>query len=121
MESNAQLQNTLLTVAGALEKQIDNEIDALDNMNISEFEQLRNDRLKNLKKQTEQRILWKSMVCLYQINLQNRYFMMYFRVMVYIHIWQKKNNFSILLSNRKKLLYIFIRTAQKDVKLLICT
>lgn len=63
METANKLQNTLLAVADSLEKQIDDEIEVLDNMNVSELEQLRAERLKALKKESEQRHTWRKNVC----------------------------------------------------------
>jgi hypothetical protein len=56
------IQNQLVTAAVQLEKQLDNEIQRLDNLGIDDLEQIRENRLKELKKLAVQKQEWKNNV-----------------------------------------------------------
>lgn len=59
------IQNQLISAAGHIEKQLDNEIDKLDSIGGDDLQKLRENRLKELKQQVEQKNLWLS-------NVKNR-------------------------------------------------
>nr|XP_029723361.1 LOW QUALITY PROTEIN: thioredoxin domain-containing protein 9-like [Aedes albopictus] len=54
------LQNSLITAAVQLEKQLDNELSRLDSLGGEDLEKLREQRIKELKKQANQRQEWKN-------------------------------------------------------------
>lgn len=56
------LQNSLITAAVQLEKQLDNELSRLDSLGGEDLEKLREQRIKELKKQANQRQEWKNNV-----------------------------------------------------------
>jgi thioredoxin-like negative regulator of GroEL len=55
------IQNQLITAAIQLERQLDSEISALESLNTDDIEAIRAQRLKQMKKQAEQRQEWKMM------------------------------------------------------------
>ena len=56
------IQNQLMSAAVQLEKHLDQEINRLDSMGGSELEKLREERLKEMKKQQLQRQEWRNNV-----------------------------------------------------------
>lgn len=54
------LQNSLISAAVQLEKQLDNELSRLDSLGGEDLEKLREQRIKELKKQANQRQEWKN-------------------------------------------------------------
>lgn len=54
------LQNSLITAAVQLEQQLDNELSRLDSLGGEDLEKLREQRIKELKKQANQRQEWKN-------------------------------------------------------------
>jgi Thioredoxin len=56
------IQNQLISAAIQLERQLDNEIAALDNLNTDDIDVIRANRLKQMKRQAEQRQEWKANV-----------------------------------------------------------
>lgn len=54
------IQNQVITAALQLEKQLDQEIGRLDNLGIDDLEQIRENRLKELKKLAQQKQEWKA-------------------------------------------------------------
>lgn len=56
------LQNSLITAAVQLEKQLDNELSRLDSLGGEDLEKLREQRIKELKKQANQRQEWRNNV-----------------------------------------------------------
>lgn len=87
-----QIQNKVNEVATALEQAVDEELERLDKLTVSDYENLREERLKALKKREEQRRNWLGQVSVITKNLfeyNNNYEL--FRVMVHIPNYQKKN------------------------------
>lgn len=54
------VENQLLQVTKAIEKQVDSVIEQIDNLDTNDLEQLRNNRIKELQKQEEQKRIWLS-------------------------------------------------------------
>lgn len=52
------LEENLLHVTKAIEKQVDATIEQIDNLNVDDIEQIRKNRIKEMKKQEEQRLEW---------------------------------------------------------------
>uniref|UniRef100_A0A061S7V9 Thioredoxin-like protein n=1 Tax=Tetraselmis sp. GSL018 TaxID=582737 RepID=A0A061S7V9_9CHLO len=60
MDAQAGLEQHVLTVARALEEQVDSEISKLDNLGESEIDQIRSKRIQEMKRMQEKRQLWLS-------------------------------------------------------------
>lgn len=58
------LQSSLISAAVQLEKQLDSELSRLDSLGGEDLDKLREQRIKELKKQANQRQEWKNNVCL---------------------------------------------------------
>lgn len=56
------MDQILVTAAKQLEKQLDSEIDRLDNLTVDDIDAIREKRLKELKARQEKMIQWKSNV-----------------------------------------------------------
>lgn len=56
------IQQKLIETAKVIEKQIESEIERLDNLDLDDIEKLRERRLKELKKQHQQKQQWLSVV-----------------------------------------------------------
>lgn len=56
------IQQKVVEIASEVEKQLDSEIDKLDNLNLDDIEKLREQRLKDMKKMQQQKQLWLSQV-----------------------------------------------------------
>lgn len=68
------IQNQVMEVAQRVEQQLDAELDRLDNMDADDLETLREKRLKEMKKNQNQRQTWLAMVILSISNtLSNSY------------------------------------------------
>lgn len=65
------LQQTLLSTASQLEKTLDDQLNHLDSMGTDDLQALRDQRLKEMKKQSEQRQQWLAEVKL-TMSKQNR-------------------------------------------------
>ena len=61
------IQSQLVTAALQLERQLDSEIDKLDNLGTEDIEELREHRLKEMKKLAEKKQEWKANVCTYNL------------------------------------------------------
>lgn len=56
------MDQVLVSAAKQLEKQLDSEIDKLDNLTVDDIETIREKRLKQMKERQEKVIKWKSNV-----------------------------------------------------------
>jgi hypothetical protein len=56
------MDQILVTAAKQLEKQLDSEIDRLDNLTVDDIDSIREKRLKEMKARQEKMIQWKSNV-----------------------------------------------------------
>jgi acetyl-CoA carboxylase alpha subunit len=63
------MDQILTNAAKQLEKQLDNEIDRLDNLTVDDIDAIREKRLKEMKQRQEKVIQWKANVIFYTINL----------------------------------------------------
>lgn len=65
----AVLQKKVVEVAAYVENQLDAELEKLDNLDINDFEKLRENRLKELKKQQQKKQEWLTQVNFIQVHL----------------------------------------------------
>lgn len=63
------IQQKVAELASHVEKQLDSEIEKLDNLNIDDIEKLREKRLQEMKKMQHQKQIWLSLVCVYILAL----------------------------------------------------
>lgn len=120
------IQQKVIEVANTVEKQLDAELERLDNLDINDIEKLRENRLQELKKLQKQKQDWLSLVLvtLTRIILFSSYcinniflFYIYFRVMENIQKYQMKRNSLKFPRNLRILFAYFIKMIHQDVKL----
>lgn len=56
------LEDTVLNVTNALEKELDEQLDSFDNLQISDLEKIRAEKLSQMKKESEQKLKWRQLV-----------------------------------------------------------
>lgn len=123
------IQSQLVSAAQQLEAQLDNEIEKLDNLAIDDLGQIRENRLKEMKKLALQKQEWKANVRILQKKYYNiqisfslcstkfeYWFLHHFRVMASTQNWQMKRSFSMSAKSLRMYAVISTKIPQKGAE-----